>query len=123
MNLESTGNGEIHAWASSIDQWQEAATGILTEGWDMESEIELHTQRLVGLVLSNTVSVGELRGGVTWASALDREAVHMYGSDTREGECTYERTARRIMHLAGRGALNQVKNYRKLSTLRVRNKV
>jgi hypothetical protein len=110
----------LEEFALSDSRWDEAARGVVDLQWELSEQVEIETELLARNVLSGAVKVGELRGGVLWASALDREAVEVYGSDLAEGAQQYERTARRIMHHSGRMALAALKTSRKLSDARVR---
>lgn len=120
MELNVREHQELAMWATNIKCWGESAQAVLTGGEDIKTEIELGSDRLVHDVRLGSLSVGDLRAGVVWANALDAEAVRAHGADIEAGEDTEERTARRIMHLAGRTALEQVKNHKKLTALRVR---
>lgn len=92
------------------DRWKDAAQSIITGHSLIESLVQEEAVALKHRVLESDITMAELRGGVAWANALDYEAVELYGTDLLQGEQYYERTARRVMHLAGRLALNTLKN-------------
>lgn len=92
--------------ASTEFRWRESAEGILNDNWEMKSIIADHAEDLQRSFLRGFYNIQELRGGVVWANALDREAVELYGSDLAGGDQLKERVARRIMHHSGRLALS-----------------
>ncbi len=110
-------DSKIEEWSISIEQWRESARGVLTDDWDLQSEVELHADQLVSQVYRGVMTIRQLRAGVIWANALDSEATERQGSDLAQGDFVFERTARRIMHHAGRTALEQVKNQQKRTAL------
>lgn len=91
-------------------RWAEAAHGIISDNWEIEEVVREEAELIRDQVVKGSVSMDELRGGVTWANALDRESIEKYGAGLPEGAQAVERTARRVMHLAGRSALNSLKN-------------
>lgn len=91
-------------------RWAEAAYGIITDNWEMEGVVREEAELIRTQVLRGSVSLDELRAGVAWANALDRESIETYGAGLPEGAQAVERTARRVMHLAGRSALNGLKS-------------
>ena len=93
--------------------WRESAVGVMTDGWNIEEEEQYLSKILVSRVVRGAVTVDELRGGVAWASALDAEASSRQSSDLTEGDYRWERIARRLMHQAGRLALDDLKNKRR----------
>lgn len=111
---------EIKCWANKIEPWRESARGVITEGWEIEEVSEVLADELASKVTKKELKVDQLRQGVIWANALEEEAQNSYGSDLSSGDYRFERTARRIMHHAGRMALEQVKNRRKRTILSVR---
>lgn len=114
FNMEFTMNElkeeTIEQWALEHEAWRESARGVLTDGWDIKAEVEYFATQLAGEVCRGFVSVEELRGGVSWVNALDKEATERFGSDLSVGDFKFERTTRRIMNHAGRMALEQVNN-------------
>lgn len=94
-------------------RWAEEACWAVYGDWDLAEVAEEEADQLRRQVLMGAISIDELRAGVTWVNALDKEAVEMYGSDLTQGEQRAERTARRLMHMAGRAALEDLKNNRR----------
>ncbi len=94
-------------------KWQESAVGQMSDGWQFASEIESLSQNLIESVIAGRVSIKDLRAGVAWASALDKEGVAIYGVDISVGDQQLERLARRTMHHVGREALKVLKNSRR----------
>lgn len=96
-------------------QWHEAASELLVWGWDIEAQAEHYGEQLLYLVNRKNVGVKELRQGVIWANALDKEAVERSDGmiDSLAGDDRIEAYARRICHHAGKYALGRVKNHRK----------
>lgn len=109
-------NDKLTEVAATDSRYQEEAHGVVFESWDMDCIIEESAQTLRAQLLNGHITVDELRLGVIWANALDKEAVELYGSDFTTGEERVERAARRIMHLAGRGALMDFRNKRVRTT-------
>lgn len=97
-------------------RWADAAEGIVLWEWDQKVIVAEEAQILVDAVTSGRISVHELRGGVCWANALDAEALRLYGVNVKEGEERLERTARRVMHHAGKKALKRVGTRQKQTT-------
>lgn len=81
-----------------------AAARTLRQDSTMDDEVRAYATEIVVDVLYGDITVHELRGGVRWANALDREATQY--ADTFSA---VEQTARRITHHAGRMALGHVK--------------
>lgn len=104
----------IEQWASSIEKWSRAAETVITDHIEFDDVVEVHMLAIAKMVCVGELEVNELRQGVIWASALDREAVESVGADINTGPWRHERMARRVMHHAGRTALERVKNERKL---------
>ena len=94
-------------------QWVEDATGVVNDNWDFARIVEEEAARIQRQVLRDLLTVDDLRALVCWANALDKEAVEAYGADLTQGDQQAERTARRMMHLAGRAALESLKSSRK----------
>jgi hypothetical protein len=88
--------------------WRESAEAVM-DGADFDKEVEYLSERLIYAVHQGAITVRQLRLGISWANALDKEAVQTYGSDL-EGEQQVERTARRIMHHAGLVAFGEVRS-------------
>ncbi len=103
-------NNRITEWALDEYVWAESVEGVLLNGWEFDTEVELHADRLASSVCTGQVSIKDLRRGVRFANELDREAVEVYGADLSAGEQQDERIARRLMHHAGRQALTLVKH-------------
>lgn len=99
-------------------RWNDDALWAVYGAWDLKEVAEEEAEVLRNQVLEGEITVAELRAGVTWANALDRESVEAYGADLNQGGQKAERTARRLMHLAGRSALNSLKS-RNARTIRV----
>lgn len=114
--METTGH--LAELASAHALWREAAEDIVHWGIDMEDVVADEATRLVSAVKSGYVVVDELRQGVAYANALDGEASRLIGSNITIGPERIERTARRVMHHAGRTALKKV-NTRQKQTTRV----
>ncbi len=93
--------------------WRESAVGVMTDGWNIEEEGQYLAKILVSRVVRGAETIDELRGGVAWASALDAEGSSRQSSDLTEGDYRWERIARRLMHQAGRLALDDLKNKRR----------
>lgn len=91
----------------------EDASWALYGGWDLAEIVEVEADRLKYQVRSGEISINELRAGVIWANALDKEAVESHGADLTHGDQRKERTVRRLMHSAGRSALEDLKNKRR----------
>jgi hypothetical protein len=98
--------------ASQDERWVYDAEWAAAADWDMNVIAEDEAVRLRRQVLEGQISLSELRAGVVWANALDREACELYGADFRSGAQVAERVARRHMHLAGRLALRDLKSSR-----------
>lgn len=94
-------------------QWAEDAIGVVNENWDFARIVEEEAVRIQQQVLRGLLTIDDLRACVCWANALDKEAVEAYGADLTKGDQQAERTARRMMHLAGRTALEGLKSSRK----------
>ncbi len=100
------------------ERWLIAAQLVVDWGWDMNTMVAEEVERLTLQVLDDQITVQQLRQGVAWANELDRESVHIYGSSVLEGDQAHERTARRVMHQAGRCALGELKTSRLYSIAR-----
>lgn len=111
---------KIHEWAVNQEYYGESARAILTADWSFDHEVEVFSQELIGQVLDKSLTVSDLRAGVIWANALDAEAVEAYGPDATTGEAAHERMARRLIHHAGRTALEAVGTESKRIILSVR---
>ncbi len=119
MEIESVNQNSIENWAVSSQVWRESARGVMTDGWDTQETIEFLANYLINQVMTTKISLNELRAGVAWASALDAEATEKQSASLNEGDYRFERTARRIMHHAGRTALEKVKNRHKRLVLQI----
>jgi hypothetical protein len=97
-------------------RWAEDAYWALHGEWDLTEIAQEEASNLQGQVLSGAITIDELRGGVRWANALEKEAVEMYGADLSIGDQIQERVARRLMHLAGATALKGLRS-RRLRTI------
>lgn len=106
------GRNELTEVGLADAHWAEEAAWAIQGGWELTLAAENDALRLRGHVLAGVITLDQLRGGVAWANALDQEAVERYGADLSVGEQQAERVARRMMHLAGRSALNGLKNNR-----------
>jgi hypothetical protein len=104
-----------------VPTWHEATQEMLANGWVLTDQEEHYGNWLLELVLTDRVSVSDLRGGVVWANALDKEVMERSGGDIAalDGRDRLEAVARRIAHHAGRYALDQVKSRRKRNIARV----
>jgi hypothetical protein len=104
--------------------WCSTAIKIAIFNADMTEQVEYFSERLVDAVCFGATEVNELRGGVSWANALDKEAVELLNS---EDEILLadrvEATARRLVHHAGRIALQQVKTDHRRSILRIKRRM
>lgn len=72
-----------------------SATTILADTWSQS-------------VLGGNLAPQDLRAGLAWLRALDAEACVMYGSDLGNGAQVAERYARRVLHHAGKLAVDNV---------------
>lgn len=93
-------------------RWEDDARWAIHGDWDLDTIAEEEAEKLRAQVVTGELALEDLRAGVAWANALDREAVAVYGSDLNLGAQQAERTARRLMHIAGRSALKGVRNER-----------
>jgi len=96
----------------SDDRWADDARWAVYGQWDLVEIAEEGSRVLREQVLNGAITVQDLRDGVKWANALDREAVELYGSDLTSGGQQQERVARRLMHMTGRAALHNLRNQR-----------
>lgn len=123
IELGDPDDGGAHVlapWAISHDNWCESARGVITDGWEIDEVSEVLAHDIMNKILRKEISIDQLRQGVVWANALEEEAQICYGSDLTIGDFKFERTARRIMHHAGKLALDQVKNRRRRTIMSVR---
>lgn len=109
----------VENWAVRDMLWRESARGVMTDGWEIAEVTDLLATNLVNQVINGRIDLEELRSGVVWASALDAEATQRQSAILDVGDYRFERTARRIMHHAGRTALEQVKTRHKRTILSV----
>lgn len=108
---------EIEQYASQIERWSAASKRIVKDESKIQEEVERNAVLLGQELGAGVFAMDDLRKGVRWANALDAEAVRLHGSDTSVGdEQQFERTARRVMHLAGRAALNEANRAWQLQT-------
>ncbi len=91
------------------ERWRLAAERVLSGEVELEVVIDAEASATLGEVLGGQLQVEDIRRCVKLANALDHEAVQRYGSDCTTGLQAEERTARRIMHHAGRTALEPVR--------------
>ena len=106
--------------------WRVAAQEMITWGWELDDHAEYHGSLMVNQLMTGDLTIPELKGGIAWVNALDKEIaqttngghIEELGPDDR-----LEATAVRLAHHAGRFALQEVKSSRYLETLRVRNQV
>ena len=103
-------------------RWADAAEDVVSWGGRLSLEIDEAAHDLAQSVVKGVVGVGDLRAGVVWANALDYEAVELHGADLTGGLQLHERVARRIMHGAGRNALELVKTESRRDTFRACNR-
>ncbi len=77
--------------------------------WGIDEQAHHHARLLARQIDERRISQDDLRGGVAWANALDREAVERSGGNiaTLGQEDYFEAVARRIAHHAGRFALKK----------------
>lgn len=90
--------------------WHDAAKDLIAWEWSLASEAELHGKVLSDGVVAGQLSVEDLRGGVVWANAHDREATMVLGAcaaDAIHVDDQIEATARRLAHHSGKWALQQ----------------
>lgn len=71
------------------------ATTILADTWSQS-------------VLDDNLAPRDLRAGLAWLRALDAEACVVYGSNLENGAQVAERYARRVLHHAGKLAVDNV---------------
>lgn len=100
-------------------RWVNDVYGIVNEGWDLVGIAEEEAERLRLQVLYGGITIDELRAGVAWVNALDKESVELYGADVMQGDQRAERIARRLMHLSARSAYKDLKTNRKRQIARV----
>jgi hypothetical protein len=102
--------------------WYVAANEMIAGEWELDDQAEYYGQLFVDQLLAGELSVKELKGGIAWANALDKEIVETTSApiDELEEADRREATARRVAHHAGRFAIHQVKSTRHLERLRVR---
>lgn len=89
-------------------------------GREFKEHADYYADVLIGRILDCTITVNQLRLGLSWANALDAEATRLgvnLDIDDADGE---EALARRLAHHAGRSALNSIGTSRKLNTTRAR---
>ena len=103
-------------------RWEDDARWAVHGNWDLHMIAEEEAAKLRTQIVNRELNLKELRAGVAWANALDRESVEVYGSDLSIGEQKAERAARRLMHIAGRSALDGVRNERLRSLVHVANR-
>ncbi|HUP26432.1 MAG TPA: hypothetical protein VM124_02160 [Candidatus Limnocylindrales bacterium] len=91
------------------EQWAHAAGEVVTWRWKLDEQAKHHAWLLRLQILDGTMSEGDLRQGVVYANALDREAYEQSGGDIAAlgQEDYFEAVARRIAHHAGRFALKR----------------
>ncbi|MCA9344913.1 hypothetical protein KC946_03690 [Candidatus Saccharibacteria bacterium] len=103
--------------------WIEAASQILTDGRNLKDEAVIHGEYLSRLVINSDLEVSDLRQGVAWANAYDREAVQLLGNisdqDLAYGDML-EASARRLAHHSGRVALSNVGSNSRRAVFNVR---
>ena len=119
MDIETENSKIIENWAVQNKLWRESSRGVLTDNWDIEEVTELLASKLVSQVIIGNMNLSDLRAGVAWASALDAEASQRQSAELDVGDYKFERVARRIMHHAGRTALDQVKSRHKRMILSI----
>lgn len=108
---------EFEKIAMRDEQWRTAAMRVLYEGEAFDEVVAAHAAGLQARVLAREPgALQDLRERVGRASNLDAEAVAVFGADLTEGNYVNERMARRIMHHAGRTALEGVKSKRRRGT-------
>ena len=119
MKVELANQKQIENCAVNSQVWRESARGVMTDNWDFQETTEFLADYIVNQVMSSKIGLNDLRAGVVWASALDAEATERQSASLSEGDFKFERTARRIMHHAGRMALDKVKNRHKRLVLQI----
>lgn len=105
-------------------KWTEAAREMLAFDCGLREQTEYYSQRLISSVINGHISIEELRAGVAWANALDREIVERCDDiESLGSEDRIEAFSRRIAHHSGRIALKQVgSNTKMLVTIATRRK-
>lgn len=103
--------------ATADARWSEEAQWAIAGQWDLDEAAQSSAEELRAAVLHGHLALSELRAGVAWVNALDKEAGERYGFDLRHGAQLHERTARRLMHLAGRQALRSLASRRQRDQL------
>ncbi len=103
--------GQIHLVAVAEERYAAAADRIIGQDTTVATEVGYEAARLILGVLREDISVQDLRLGVSWANALDREI-----SCATDIVDQRELVARRVMHQSGRVALSRVKTSERLST-------
>ncbi len=99
--------------AYETSEWQNASAVIQAGEWTIEEWVQFNADRLIDRVLAGECSLNDLRGGVAWANALDLESVSMGVDLHADDEDGKEALSRRLVHHAGRLALNSLKSHRK----------
>ncbi len=96
------------------EHWLVAAQETLASELSIKDQAEHYGRWLAGLVVNRSIRVEDLRGGVAWACALDKEAVErsVGGINLLDGLDHLEAVARRIAHHAGREARGFTKTER-----------
>lgn len=89
---------------------------MLANDWELEAQAEEYGMSLARQVTQGSLAAGDLRAGVCWANALDREVVALSSTSAETlGQADHlEATARRIAHHAGRYALGKVGSRKRL---------
>lgn len=91
------------------ERWADYARQVISGERTISEAVEEEANGLRYFALNGLLSIADLRQGLMWANNFDREAVEQYGADLNQGKQQEERTARRIMHLATREALDSLK--------------
>lgn len=96
--------------------WTRASQQIILGEQDFGYTVQREGQQLADSVVGQELSIRELRGGVAWANAHDREVDQVIGCMDSQNICfedQLEAVARRLAHHSGRLALDLVGSNRK----------
>lgn len=86
---------------------------------DQDQVINELAEKWAKSIVEGTLKLKDLKAGLAWANAMDREFTALYGSEISDnGKISTEFRARRILHHAGRSAVQLTRT--ELARLRFR---
>ncbi|HLC91475.1 MAG TPA: hypothetical protein VJC09_00305 [Candidatus Saccharimonadales bacterium] len=102
-------------------EWKLLANEIIDDGRDLEEEAERQGKTLTEKLIAGEVSIADLRRGISWVNALDKEVVETIDSPIEElgHQDRLEATARRLAHSSGKAALHEVRSESNLRQMRL----